>query len=446
MSGDLQQPHAVAVIGAGPAGLYAARLLANQGVQVALINRDIKPGGLAEYGIYYDKLKMKEGLRKQFRQIMTLPNLTYFGNVTVGRQADLKLTDLKTMGFQAILVAAGAQGTKWLGLPGENLSGVYHAKDLVYHYNKLPPFSARPYRVRGRVALVGVGNVMMDIAHWCIHDLKVPEIIAIARRGPAEVKFTKKEMEYVIARLDVPALDEELQRNAPFMEAVNQDVQAARDYILAALPKAVPTDAPTRLRFDFLASPVAILGNEAGEVTGLEVEDTRLVIYGDDTKAVGLGTRRVLPVDTVVFCIGDKVDENFGLPVQWNAFVKNPKPIYPIDGASYEAYDPQTGVPLDGVFVAGWSREASSGLVGVARKDGENGAHAVLQYLEAQPPSGAAAIHNLEQALAGKRVIGKDDVIYIEAAELAQAQAQGIEEFKFDSNEDMLALLDAQKA
>jgi ferredoxin--NADP+ reductase len=140
------------------------------------------------------------------------------------------------------------------------------------------------------------------------------------------------------------------------------------------------------------------------------------------------------------------VDENFGLPVQWNTFVKNPKPIYPIDGASYEAYDPQTGVPLDGVFVAGWSREASSGLVGVARKDGENGAHAVLQYLEAQPPSGAAAIHNLEQALAGKRVIGKDDVIYIEAAELAQAQAQGIEEFKFDSNEDMLALLDAQKA
>jgi len=75
----------VAVVGAGPAGLFAARELSAHGVNVILFNRDIKPGGLAEYGIFPDKLKMKEGLRAQFRQILSDPNITYFGNVT-GRE------------------------------------------------------------------------------------------------------------------------------------------------------------------------------------------------------------------------------------------------------------------------------------------------------------------------------------------------------------------------
>ncbi len=439
------QRHLVAVIGAGPAGLYASRQLAANGVEVVVLNRDIKPGGLAEYGIYYDKYKMKDGLRKQFRQIIDSAGIHYYGNVTVGQDGDLHLEELQGLGFSAVLVTVGAQGTKWLGLPGEDLSGVYHAKDLVYHYNRLPPYSVMPFAVRGRVALVGVGNVMMDIAHWAIHDLKVDEVIAVARRGPAEVKFTKKEMEYVIANLDVAALENEVARCAPFMAEVNQHPNAACEYILSALPKAAPPVSKTRLSFDFLASPTAMLGNERGEVTGLEVEDTKLVQKGDDTKAVGLGTRRVLPVDTVVFCIGDKVDESFGLPVQWNAFVKNPEPRFPVDGISYEAFDPQAKQPIEGIFVAGWSREASSGLVGIARKDGENGAQAVLEYLKTQPaladitPVIDAFRHRLEQS--SKRVVLKEDVVCLQNAEQAIAQQRGLPEYKMKTNEEMLAAI-----
>ena len=117
MDNSLQ--HQVAIIGAGPAGLYAARELAVNGAGVAVINRDIKPGGLAEYGIYPDKLKMKDGLRAQFRQILTQEAIKYFGNVSVGVHGDLRLYEFREMGFQAILVTVGAQGTKWLGLPGE---------------------------------------------------------------------------------------------------------------------------------------------------------------------------------------------------------------------------------------------------------------------------------------------------------------------------------------
>ena len=197
MTDSSTQTRHVAVIGAGPAGLFAARTLAEAGVHVSLFNRDVKPGGLAEYGIYHSKETMKNGLRKQFRRIMDEPLIAYYGNITIGEDGDLTLSELKSYGFDAILVTVGAQGTKWLGLPGEELEGVYHAKDLVYHYNKLPPYAAREFPIGKRVALIGAGNVMLDIAHWTIRDLKVDEVTAIVRRGPAEIKFTPKEFEIV---------------------------------------------------------------------------------------------------------------------------------------------------------------------------------------------------------------------------------------------------------
>ena len=111
-------------------------------------------------------------------------------------------TDLRNAGFQALLVTVGAQSTKRLGIPGEDLTGVYHAKDIVYHYNLLPPFSESTYQIGKRVAVVGVGNVMMDITRWLIEDQGVEEVIAVARRGPAEVKFDRKELESVVGYLD----------------------------------------------------------------------------------------------------------------------------------------------------------------------------------------------------------------------------------------------------
>lgn len=443
-----EQNYLVAVIGAGPAGIFASRQLASRGAQVVLFNRDVKPGGLAEYGIYYDKYKMKEGLRKQFNHILDNPDILYRGNVLIGEQGDLTLDDLRSMGFHAILVTAGAQGTKWLGLPGEELVGVYHAKDLVYHYNKLPPYSQQEFQIGKRVALVGVGNVMMDIAHWVIHDRNADEVVGIARRGPAEVKFTKKEMEYVGGNLDLEAFDQEIARVAPVMEALGQDVAAAREFILAGVGKAQPKVTNTRLRFEFLASPVEILSDGQGRVGGLKVEDTTLSGDADNPKARGTGHFRILDVDTVVFCIGDKVDEFFGLPVKWNAFVKNNEPAYSVGGMSYEAFDPQVDKPIPGTFVAGWSREASSGLVGVARKDGENGAQAVLQYLSqqvdlAQPDDVLAKMEQRLRQLE-KPVITQVELKKLEAYEQAEKQRRGLDEFKLSTNEEMFAIIGAR--
>ncbi len=440
-----EQPYQylAAVVGAGPAGIYAAETLAENGVRVALFNRDVKPGGLAEYGIYPDKEKMKGGLRKQFHQVLSHPGISYFGNVVVGQHGDLTLDDLRSLGFQVIVMSVGAQGTKWLGLPGEDLKGVYHAKDIVYHYNKLPPYSAKPFPVGKRVALVGVGNVSLDIAHWVVRDLKVDEVVTVARRGPAEVKFTRKEFEYVAKNLDMAAFDAEMERMRPVMEAVNQDVQAARDAILAALKKADEPVSNTRFLFDFCASPTRILGDEDGQVTGLEVEETYLVAANGDTKARGTGVKRVIPTDTVVFCIGDRVDESVGLPVSWNEFAKNPEPSFPVEGVSYEAYDPQSKQPIRDIFMVGWAREASSGLVGVARKDGTLGAQAALAYLKTLPGAGSLSLEAVEARLKTKGivVVSKDDWQKLSAIEAAEAQKRGLESFKFGTNEEMLAVL-----
>lgn len=445
--GDARSP-CVAVIGAGPAGLFAAQQLISRGIRVVLLNRDIKPGGLAEYGIYYEKHRIKEMLRGQFRKILDAPGVRYFGNVTVAEDGDLTLRELRAMGFAAIVVAVGAQGTKSLGLPGEELEGVYHAKDVIYHYNLLPPFSQWEFLVGKRVALIGVGNVMADIAHWLVRDVQVDEVIAVARRGPAEVKFTRPEIEYIARNLDLPALDAEIERVAARMRAVGQDPEAAKAFIVSALSeRALPRVSDSRMRFRFLSSPVQILGDERGRVRALEVEDTELVPQADGgVWCRSVGTRFRLDVDTVIFCIGDQVSPSFGLPVQRHAFVKHPNPRFPVEGMSYEAYDPETQSAIEGIFVAGWARWASTGQVGFTRKDAINCVQAVVQYLEqGSPPFDDSAIveQRVEQRLAqlNKPVVTTEDWRRLEAVEMQEATRLGLEEFKFATNDEMLAAI-----
>jgi len=430
-----EQNYCVAVIGAGPAGLFGARELANQGVRVALFNRDIKPGGLAEYGIYPEKHMMKEGLRKQFRGAMDNPNLEYFGNIVVGENGDITLDELRELGFDAVLVSAGAQGTKWLGLPGEELEGVYHAKEVVYAYNNLPPYSQKNFHFGKRCAIIGAGNVMVDVARHLINVQKVDEVIAVVRRGPNEVNFTKEEMKHLISYLDTDEFEMEMDRVLPFAQAVNQDLEIGRQKVLDSLAKADPKTTNSKFHFDFLASPTAMFG-ENGTLTKLEMEDNFFTEKDGKISAKGTGVKRTIKVDTVIFAIGDKVDESFGLPTQWNEFIKSKEPKFPVDGISYES-------TIDGVFVGGWSRKASEGLVGYARKDGTNAARAVWDYLQTIEPANAS-MDDVTEKMRGlnKPVIMKDDIKRLEAIEAEEAKKRGLVEFKFSSNEEMLEAME----
>jgi ferredoxin/flavodoxin---NADP+ reductase len=435
----------VAVVGAGPAGLYAARKLAEGGARVVLFNRDIKPGGLAEYGIYPDKFKMKQGLRAQFKQILDLSLIDYFGNVIVCCGGNIVLEDLLESGFQAVLITTGAQGTKWLRLPGENLPGVYHAKNIIFHYNLLPPYSEKKYLLGKRVAVVGAGNVMMDVAHYLIRDRKVDEVVVTVRRGPADVKFTRKEMENVARNLDLVAFESEFDRVAPIMLSAGQDPEVSKAAFLDTLPKALDPVSSTRFRFEFLASPVRVLGDWMNGVSALKVEDNTLIGVDGNVKARGTGNTRQIEADTIIFAIGDTVDKDFCVPVFNDAYMSAPQPRFPIEGISYEAFNPDTGHPIERVFLAGWARQASTGLVGVARRDGERAALAVLQFLHSQRPMPDLdnVVDKFEQRLAEthERVVDKVHLEKLEVVETAEAQKLGLEEYKFATNDEMFTAM-----
>jgi len=250
------------------------------------------------------------------------PQVDYYGNCSVGEKGELTLADLHKLGFAAVICAAGAQGTKSLGLPGEDAVGVAHAKDLVYHYNHLPPFSQRQFPIGRRVAIIGMGNVMIDIAHYLLRLRQdVEDVLVVARRGPAERKYDEKEYKYIEAFVDQEALRQEIVRLRPRLEAVDQDAEALLAAMTTATPPVRPADRPGRLLFRFLASPTRVLTDADGRVCGLEVEENILVPRNGDTAARGTGTYDEIPLETVVFAIGDRVDDSIGLPYAHGEFL-----------------------------------------------------------------------------------------------------------------------------
>ena len=334
----MSNQHLVAVVGAGPAGLYGARKLTEAGHRVVLINRDIKPGGLAEYGIFVDKEKMKTGLRKQFKRILADPKVFYLGHVMVGQNQALSLDDLRAMGFSAVVVTAGAQGTKKLGIEGEEAVGVYHAKDVVYHFNSLPPFAERQFEIGRRVAIIGMGNVMVDIANWLLNLKKIDQVIVVARRGPLEKAYDDSEFEYIDMYLDNADMKQEIERISGSLTAVGQDVGAI-------MKKMVRQGEPLegrRLTFRYLCSPNKVVANAQGRVAVLEAEENEMVLQDGKTVAKGTGKTRRIEVDCVIYAIGDQVDASLGLPFSRGAFVTNPEKL-PGDPnpAAYQPYDPE---------------------------------------------------------------------------------------------------------
>lgn len=445
----MSKQHLVAVVGAGPAGIYGTRKLTAAGHRVVLLNRDIKPGGLAEYGIFVDKEKMKTGLRKQFKRILADPRVFYLGHVAVGEGKALTLSELKSFGFGAIVVTAGAQGTKRLGIEGEDCVGVYHAKDVVYHYNSLPPFSQYVFETGRRVAIIGMGNVMVDIANWLLNHKKIDHVVVVARRGPLEKAYDDSEFEVIERYLDCADLKEEIRRIAPQLSAVGQDSNA----IAEKFARGGEPAQGRRLTFRYLCSPARIIANDRGRVAALEVEENEMVLQDGKTVAKGTGKMRRLEVDCVIYAIGDQVDASLGLPFSRGAFVTNPEKL-PGDPnpAAYQPYDPETGKVLSGIFVAGWSRNASVGLVGVAKQDAERGMKVVNEYLASKEGLSSGEMEARIEALMerlkskGVAVVTKDDIELLEGTEQEEARARKTWDFKFDSDEKMLQVVAARKA
>jgi ferredoxin--NADP+ reductase len=448
-----QDGHGIIVVGAGPAGMSAASQCAKNGHRVVILNRDCKVGGLAEYGIFPSKHRLRTGLQKTYREILANPNVSYFGNASVGRDRDLTIDDLRDLGADAIVFSTGAQGTKTIGVDGDGATGVFHAKDVVYHYNQLPGYSERPFDVGQRVCVIGIGDVMIDIAHWLIRYKKVQEVTAIVRRGPAERKYSPKETHSVCANIDKDDLSREFARIRERLEAVGQNPDQILTDMIGEFKKPDPPVSGTMMKFRFLSSPRRVLVDANNRVRAVEVENTRLEKKGDDTAAKGTGTTEEIRCDSIIFAVGDCVDQSLGLPYKNGMFITNPTPSgNDPDDACFQAYDETSGKALDGVFVTGWARKASEGLVGIAKRDGEWCAEVVQRYLAGRPTRSAATLDEFSgrvKSLIESRqpdAVTKEDLKLLTEVEREEAAKAGVEEFKFATNQEILAAIRRRRA
>ncbi len=442
-----QSGYGVIVVGAGPAGMSVANQFSKNGHRVIIINRDCKVGGLAEYGIFPSKYRLRTGLQKTYREVLSRPNVFYFGNVSVGRDKEITVEQLRSLGADAIVFATGAQGTKTIGVEGDHAAGVFHAKDVVYHYNQLPGFGERNFEVGPRVAVIGIGDVMIDIAHWLVRYQKVREVIAVVRRGPAERKYNPKEIHAVCANIDREALAQEFARIRERL-AAGQDPDKIHAEMVGEFKKCDPAVSDTIMRFRFLSSPRRVLADKQNRVRALEVEQNRLERKGNDFVSKGAGAFEELPCDSVIFAVGDRVDETLGLPYKNGTFITNPNPSgNNPDDSLFQVYDEVSGRPLEGIFLAGWARKASEGLVGIAKRDGEWCVEVVQRYLvnrTLQPSSRLEEIYQELKTLIESRqpdAVSKEDLYLLTQVEREEAERGGMEEFKYPTNQEMLAAI-----
>lgn len=449
---SLQTKHVIIVVGAGPAGMAVAGSLAKVGHEIIILNRDIKFGGLAEYGIFPSKLKLRGGLKKQYWELLEQPNVHYFGNVSIGKGKDLSVDEVRGFGASAVVFSIGAQGTKAIGVEGDSAKGVFHAKDVVYHFNRLPGFGDRPFDMGKHVAVIGAGDVMVDIAHWLTRYKKVERVTAIVRRGPAERKYKPKEIRAVCANMDLDGIKSEFARINDRLVAVGQNPDEIHKEMVNEFTKCEPKVSDTKMGFKFLASPKRILVDGNNRVRALEMEDNRLEPKGEDTAAVGLKQYYEFPCDAVVFAVGDKVDETVGLPYKGGLFVTNPnKTGNDPDDALFQAYDETSGNVVDGMFLAGWARKASEGLVGVAKRDGDWCAEVVARYLATHSTGSDVkkVLDNLHTTLKAhkSRPVDVKELRVLESAENTHKGATDcIGEFKYVTNADMLGFIEKGRA
>ncbi len=412
----------VAVIGSGPAGLYTAEALIKQGsaidrpvaIHVDVIDRLPTPYGLVRYGVAPDHKSIKS-IAEYLRGVLEHEGVRFVGAVHLGDE--VTRDDLLSC-YDAVVYATGAMRDRRLGIPGEDLAGSYAATDFVNWYCGHPDVDPDRFTLDAEsVAVIGVGNVAVDVARILIRDpaelhdtdvsqpvldalmtSKVREVHMIGRRGPAQAKFTTKELRELgeLAGVDVvvgsgeadlDAFDDsgESGRLATSDRHVRGNYKVISDWASRSGVSGVSVvsgasavsvgpalvGAARRLTVRFWLSPVEILGE--GKVEGLTLERTRLDTEG---RLVGTGQHETVPVQMVLRSVG---------------YQSVPLPGVPFDDRSHTVPNADgrvlgsDGQPLAGEYVAGWLKRGPTGVIGTNKSDAAQTVRALLADLAGGP-------------------------------------------------------------
>ena len=442
----MSRPIRVAVVGAGPAGIYAADILTNQhpGASVDVIERLPAPYGLVRYGVAPDHPRIKE-IIKALRRALGKPGVRLIGNVDYGH--DLKLEELRQF-YDAVVFATGAIEDRDLDVPGIDLPGSHGAADFVSWYTGHPD-SPRDWPLDARqVAVIGAGNVALDVARMLAKPVaeqmttEIPDNVerglaanqatdvhVFARRGPATIKFSPMELRELAhsPSVDVLVTEEGFQIDDAGQAAIaaSKGTRLVVDTLLKYL-EAEPTGAPHRIHIHMCEAPVSVLGRD--RVAGLRTERTEL--QGDGTVR-RTGEYTDWPVQAVYRAVGYRSTHLVDLPFDHAAGV------VPNEAGRVLDLD---GVEVPGVYVTGWVKRGPVGLIGHTKSDATETVASLLADLDGLPgparPDPSAILDHL--VAGGTQPTLWEDWERLDAHELALGAAGGRERIKVVDRDTML--------
>ncbi len=366
----------VAIVGGGPAGIYAADILtkSDADVSVDILERLPAPFGLVRYGVAPDHPRIKE-IIKALQRVLAKPEVRFLGNVEYG--VDVKLEDLREF-YDAVVVSTGAMADRDLGIPGEEHS--LGAADFVSWYDAHPDVAQTWPLEATSVAVLGVGNVALDVArvlaktgdemlvtdipphvHAGLKAKTITDVHVFARRGPAYAKFSPLELRELnhSPNVEVIVHPEGFDVDAHGMEHIAQHKsQKMVLNTLASWVGADPVGKPHRIHLHFAEAPTEIVTDANGRVTTLRTERTHSPEA--DGRVVGTGEVTDWDVQQVYRAIGYRSTALPGLPFDDRAAV------IPNDGGRVLDLD---GNRIPGTYVTGWIKRGPVGLIGHTKSD-----------------------------------------------------------------------------
>lgn len=452
MSVSTPSPLRVAVLGAGPSGLFAADSLlkAHGDVSVDVLDRLPTPYGLVRYGVAPDHPRIKS-VTKAFERTCRDERVRFLGNVAFGRDVDL--ADLREH-YHAVLVAVGASSDRRLGITGEDLSGSMSATAFVNWYNGHPDaHELRPPLHARKVVVVGLGNVAVDVtrilaksteelaetdiadhALEALADSRVEEIVMLGRRGPAQGKFTTKELRELgeLANADIDVDPAELELDPTSAAAAEADPGVTKNLEVLRGFAAKPRQGKPRLvRIRFQRSPLELLDDGAGHVGGVRLGHNRL--EEGEHGAVGAvddGGRETLEAQWVLRSVGYRGVPLPDLPFDERRGVLPNERGRVLDG----------GRPLPGVYAAGWIKRGPSGVIGTNKADAKETVEALVSDPLPRIAPEKAKPEAFTRLLRGRgvRPFTFDDWLALDAMETSEGSQRGRPRVKVTRLEEML--------
>ena len=444
----------VAVIGAGPAGIYASDILLKEAegaheVTIDLFDRLPAPYGLVRYGVAPDHPRIK-GVIGALRDVLDTGRIRIFGNVNFG--TDLTIDDLRRH-YNVVIFATGAFYDAPLQIPGIEATNSFGAADFVNWYDGHPDVARTWPLDASSVAVIGNGNVALDVARVLAKDAddmlpteipanvyeglrasKVTDVHVFGRRGPLQVKFTPLELRELgeVPGVDIVVADEDFDRDPEADEAAktNKQILVISRILNKWRQQQDSLSAPRRIHLHFYARPDEVLTDEQGKVQALRIVRTEPL---SDGRVRDTEETREIEIGQLYRAVG-----YFGSPLT-DVPYDSARGVIPNDAGAVVDAD---GERIGGMYATGWIKRGPVGLIGATKSDARETVGEILADEQTWWPTEVtdddAIVAVLEER--GVRYTDLEGWHRLDAHERALGEAAGRERIKVVDREEMIRI------